>query len=180
MHGLVALFLGMIAIAIILLVIGLVALQGLVVMSRTIVASIILMTIVRPVIVAIALVTPMVVTIFVTTMLPVAQFTATRGRMLSHFLLFWLLLVLGDHLENASRLVDSLTLLKESNQLERVSRHRLVQVCELELIHLGLCEEDLFTLLLCHGYFHCSTEVATLEVAEKLYLTLHELVNWHE
>jgi hypothetical protein len=29
-------------------------------------------------------------------------------------------------------------------------------------------------------YFHHSMEVATLEVAEKLYSMLHELVNWHE
>jgi hypothetical protein len=41
-------------------------------------------------------------------------------------------------------------------------------------------EEDLFTLLLRCGYVHCSTEVVTLEVAEKLHSTLHELVHWHE
>jgi hypothetical protein len=45
---------------------------------------------------------------------------------------------------------------------------------------LRLHEEDLFTLLLGHGYVHCSTEVVTLEVAEKLHLTPHELVHWHE
>jgi hypothetical protein len=33
---------------------------------------------------------------------------------------------------------------------------------------------------LCHGYFHHSTEVATLEIAEKLYSTPHELLHWHE
>jgi hypothetical protein len=99
---------------------------------------------------------------------------------LSHFLLFWLLLVLGNLLENTSRLVSCLTLLKESNHLERVGRHPLVQVCELELMCLGMRKEDLFTLLLCHGYFHCSTEVATLEVAEKLHLTLHDFVHQHE
>ncbi len=58
--------------------------------------------------------------------------------------------------------------------------HRLVQVRKLKLMRLGLREEDLFTLLLCRGYFHCLTEVATLKIAEKLSLTLHELVDWHE
>jgi hypothetical protein len=48
------------------------------------------------------------------------------------------------------------------------------------LMRLGLQEEDLITLLLCHGYFHHSTEVATLEIAEELYLTPHELVHRHE
>jgi hypothetical protein len=99
---------------------------------------------------------------------------------LSIFLLFWLLLVLGNLLTNASCLVDCLTLLKESDQLEPVSRHHLVQVCELESMRLGLRKEDLFTLLLHREYFHCSTEVATLEVAEKLYSMPHELVHWHE
>ncbi len=59
---------------------------------------------------------------------------------MSRFLLFWLLLVLDNLLENTSRLVGCLTLLKESDQLERVSRHRLVQVRELELMRLGLEE----------------------------------------
>ncbi len=118
MHGLVALFLEVTTLAIILFVIGLVALQVLVVASRTIVALIVLMTIVRSAIVAIALVALMVVAIFMTTMLLVAWFTATRSRKLSHFLLFLLLLVLGDLLKNASHLVGCLTLLEESNQLE--------------------------------------------------------------
>ncbi len=47
-------------------------------------------------------------------------------------------------------------------------------------MRLRLREEDLFTLLLCHRYIHCSAEVATLEVAEKLYSTPHELMHWHE
>jgi hypothetical protein len=46
MHGLIALFLEVFALAIILLVVGLVALQVLVVASRTIMASIILMRII--------------------------------------------------------------------------------------------------------------------------------------
>ncbi len=73
-----------------------------------------------------------------------------------------------------------MTLLEESNKLERVSRHHLVQVRKLELMLLGLCKEDLFTLLLPRGYFHCSTEVATLRIAEQLYSTLLKLVHWHE
>ncbi len=47
-------------------------------------------------------------------------------------------------------------------------------------MHLRLCKEDLFTLLLCHGYVHHLTEVVALEVAKKLYLTTHELMHWHE
>jgi hypothetical protein len=47
-------------------------------------------------------------------------------------------------------------------------------------MHLGLQEEELFTLLLLHGYIHCSTEESTLEIAEKLHLMPHELVHWHE
>jgi hypothetical protein len=90
-----------------------------------------------------------------------------------------ILLVIGNLLKNTS-LVGHLTLLKESNHLELVGRCHLVQVCELELMCLGLCKEDLFTLLLCRGYFHRLTEVATLKVAEKLYLTPHEHMHWHE
>jgi hypothetical protein len=103
----------------------------------------------------------------------------TCDRKLSRFL-FLRLLVLGGLLKNASRLVSCLTLLEEGNHLERVSRHRLVQVGELVLVRLGLRKEDLFTLLLRCRYVHCSTEVATLEVVEKLYLTPHELMDWHE
>ncbi len=47
-------------------------------------------------------------------------------------------------------------------------------------MRLGLHKEDLFTLLLRCGYIHCPTEVATLEVAEKLHSTPHELVHRHE
>jgi hypothetical protein len=138
MHGLVALFLEMIAVAIILLFVGLAALQVLVVAPRTIVALILLMTTVRLAIIAIALVALMVVAIFVAWMLLVAPFTATCGRKMSHFLLFRLLLVLGNLLKNASRLVGCLTLLEESNELEPISRHHLVQVRKLELTRLGL------------------------------------------
>jgi hypothetical protein len=101
------------------------------------------------------------------------------NKKLSHFPFLWLL-VLGNLLKNASRLVGCLTLLKEGNHLERVSRHHLVQVGQLVLVCLGLREEDLFTLLLRRRYVHCSTEVTTLKVAEKPYLTLHELVHRHD
>jgi hypothetical protein len=73
MHGLINFFLGVIALAIILLAIGLGALQVLVVTSRAIMALIVLMTIVAgSAIVVVALVAPMVGAIFTTTMLPVA------------------------------------------------------------------------------------------------------------
>ncbi len=93
---------------------------------------------------------------------------------MSRTLFLWLLLVLGDLLKNTSPLVGCLTLLKEGNHSEWVGRYRLVQVGELVLVCLRLCEEDLFTLLLCGGYIHCLMEVVTLKVAEKLHLTLHE------
>ncbi len=105
---------------------------------------------------------------------------ATCGRKMSHFPFLWLLLFLGNLLKNASRLIGCLTLLKESNHPERVGRHCLVQVGKLVLVHLRLREEDLFTLLLHHGYVHHSTEVVTLKVAEKLHSTLCELVHRNE
>ncbi len=51
---------------------------------------------------------------------------------------------------------------------------------QLILVHLRLCKEDLFTLLLSCGYVHCLTEVVALKVAEKLYSTMHELMHQHE
>jgi hypothetical protein len=72
MHGLVTHFFGVIALAIILLVVGLCAFQVLVVTSRTIVVSIVLMTIVGLAIVAVALVALIIVAIFMTAMLMVA------------------------------------------------------------------------------------------------------------
>ena len=47
-------------------------------------------------------------------------------------------------------------------------------------MRLGLRKEDLFTLLLCHGYVHRLTEVVTLKVAEKLHSMPHDLVHRHE
>ncbi len=164
MHGLVTLFLEVIPLAIILLVIGLVAPHVLVVTSRAIVAPIVLMTIVGSLIVAVTLVTLMIVAIFTAAMLGVAWFTAMCNRKLSRFP-FLLLLILGNHLKNASHLVGCLTLLKEGNRLEQVSRHHFVQVSKLVLVQLGLCKDNLFTFLLRRRYVHCSTEVTTIKVA---------------
>jgi hypothetical protein len=179
-HGLVTLFLQVIMLAIILLVLGLVVPCILVVASTTIMVSIASMTMVRLGIVAIMLIPLMVIAIFVATVLLVAQFTATCSRNMSRTLFLWLLLVHGNLLKNASHLVGRLTLLEEGNHSEWVGRHRLVQVGKFVLVRLRLREEDLFTLLLRHGYVHCSMEVVTLEVAEKLHLTPHELVYQHE
>jgi hypothetical protein len=103
-----------------------------------------------------------------------------RGRKMSRFLFFWLLLILYDLIKNASCLVSCLTLLKEGNHSERVGRHRLVQIGKLVLVHLRLRKEDLFTLLLCRGYVHHSKEVVTLKVAERLHSMPHEPVHWHK
>jgi hypothetical protein len=179
-HGLVTLSLEVITLAIILLVVGLVVPHVLAVALTMIMALIALTTIVRLAIVTITSVALMVVVIFVAMVLLVAQFTATCSRNMSRTLFFWLLLVLGNLLKNTSHLVGCLTLLKEGNHSERVSRYHFVQVGKLVLVHLRLREEDLFTLLLRHGYVHRLTEVVTLEVAERMHLMLHELVHRHE
>ncbi len=180
MHGLVTLFLEVIVLAIILLVVGLAVPHVFVVASTTFIALIVLMMIIRLAIVTITSVALMVIAIFVATVLLVARFTATCCRNMSCTLFLWLLLVPGSLLENASHLVGCLTLLKEGNHSEWVGRYHLVQVGKLVLVRLGLHEEDLFTLLLRRGYIHHLTEVVTLKVAEKLHLTPHELVHWHE
>jgi hypothetical protein len=87
-HGLVALFLEVIALAIILLFVGLAVLRVLIVSKRTIVALIVSMTIVGPSVVAIALVASMVAMILVLAMLLVAQFMAMHGRKMSRLLFF--------------------------------------------------------------------------------------------
>jgi hypothetical protein len=71
-HGLVTLFLEVIALAIMLLVVGLFAPHVLVVASKTIVAPIILMTKVGSSIIAVASVALVIVAIFTTAMLTVA------------------------------------------------------------------------------------------------------------
>ncbi len=178
-HGLVTIFLEVITLAIVLLVVGLVVPRVLVVALTMIMASIVLMMIIRSGIVAITLVALMIIAISVVTVLLVARFTATCCRNMSHTLFFWLLLVLGNHLKNASCLVGCLTLLKKGDHSEQVGRYCLVQVGKLVLVCLRLREEDLFMLLLCRGYIHCSTEVVTFKVAEKLHSTPHELVHRH-
>ncbi len=82
----------MIALVIILLVVGLVAPHILVVVSRTIVATIVSMRIVGSLIITVALVTLVIVAIFPTSMLIVAQFAATCDRKLSRFPFLWLLI----------------------------------------------------------------------------------------
>jgi hypothetical protein len=179
-HSLVALYLEVIALAIILFFVGLAVLRVLIVATRTIVVSIVSMAIVELSVIAIALVASMIVTILVATMLLAAQFMATHGRKMSRLPLLQLISVLGNLLKNASHFVGQLTLLENGNELERVGGHHLVCIHKLKLMQLGLHKEDLFTLLLCHGYLHCLMEVATDKIADKLYLTLHELVHWHE
>ncbi len=180
MHGLVTLFLEVIVLAIILLVVGLAVPCVLVVTLTMIMTLIVSMTIIRLAIIAIMSIALMVIAIFLATVLLVARFMATCCRNMSRTLFLWLLLIPGNLLENASRLVGCLTLLEEGNHSEWVGRYCLVQVSELVLVRLGLCEEDLFTLLLRRGYVHRLTEVVTLKVAAKLHLTPHELVHWHE
>ncbi len=105
---------------------------------------------------------------------------AMRDEKMSCLLLFWLFFVLGNLLKNASRFVGCLTLLKKSDELERVRGHCLVCIRELKLICFGLREEDLFTLGLRCGYLHGSTEVASIKIADEMYLMPHELMHWHE
>jgi hypothetical protein len=149
-HGLVALFLKVITLAIIFLLIGLVALVVLFVAIRMIMALIVMMTTVGSSILAIALVTLMVLRLLVT-MLPVAQIMAACDGKMSRLLLFWLLIVLGNLLTNACLFIGSLTLLKKGNTPKRVRGHHLVCLRKLKLMHLGMHKEDLFALLLLHG-----------------------------
>jgi hypothetical protein len=173
------LFFEVIILAIILLLIELIALIVLVVVTRMILASIVLMTIVVLLVITIMSVALMMVALLVTKLL-VARVTAAPIGKMSCLLLFWLLPVLGDLLKNASRFIGSLTLIKKGNALKWVCGHHLVCLRKLKLMRLGLRKEDLFALLLCHGQLHCSMEIATVEVAEELYLTPHELMHRHE
>jgi hypothetical protein len=93
MHGLVAIYLEVIALANILLLAGLFVLVVLVFATRMIVASIVLITIVMSLVIAIALVASMVVAILAM-MLPVTWVTAAWDRKMSHLLLFWPFLLL--------------------------------------------------------------------------------------
>jgi hypothetical protein len=87
-QGLAALFLEVIALAFILLLIGLAVLRVLVVATRMIVAPIVSMMIVGLLVVATQSVESMIVAILVATMLLVAQFTAGRDGKMSGLLLF--------------------------------------------------------------------------------------------
>jgi hypothetical protein len=64
------------------------------------------------------------------------------------FLFFWLLFVLGNLLKNTSRFVGYLTLLKKSNELERVHGHHLVHLRKLKLLALG-CAKEICSLFSC-------------------------------
>jgi hypothetical protein len=114
-HGRVALFLEVIALAIILLFVGLAALRVLILATRTIVALIVLMPIVGSLIVVIVLVALMVVAILVATVLLVAWFMARCSGKMSCLLFFWLHFVFGNLFKNASHCVGRLTLFEESN-----------------------------------------------------------------
>ena len=93
---------------------------------------------------------------------------------MSHLLLFWLFVLL-DLVKDADHFIGSLTLLKKGDEPKQVCGHRLV--C---FPINWLREEDLFTLLLHSGQLNCSTDVATVKVAEELYLMPHEFMHQHE
>ncbi len=105
---------------------------------------------------------------------------ALHGRNMSRLLFLQLLFVLSNLLKNASCFVGRLTLLEENNKLGRVHMHHLVCICKLKLMCLWLRKEHLFTLLFCCGQLHGLMGVATLKIADELYSTLHEHKNWHE
>jgi hypothetical protein len=123
MYGLVALFLEVIALAIILFLVGLFVLVVLFFATRVIVASIVSMTVVMLLVIAIVLVASMVVAVLAT-MLPVAQIAAVRNGKMSRFLLFWLFFFL-DLLKDSGRFIGSLTLLKKGDEPKWVRVHRL-------------------------------------------------------
>jgi hypothetical protein len=175
MHGLVTLFLEVIALMNILLLLRCFVLVVLVFVMRVAVALIFLMMIVRSLVVVVALVASMVVMILAT-MLPIAQITAAHDRKMSHLLLIQLVLLL-DLLKDAGRFIGSLALLKKANKPKRVHGRILLCLRKLELMCLGLHEEDLFGLLLRCGQLHHLTDVATVKVYKEQYSTLHELMH---
>jgi hypothetical protein len=128
-------------------------------------------------VVAIALVALMLVAVLAT-MLLVAQITAGSNRKMSRLLLSLLLFVL-DLVKDTDCFISSLTLLKCYDP-QRVCGHHFVCFSELVLMRLGLRKEDLFGLLLCCGQLHHLTDIATVEVVEKLFLTPHEFIHRHE
>jgi hypothetical protein len=176
-HGIITLFLEVIALAIILLLVGL-FLVVLVFMTRVIVVLIVLILTVMLPVIPIALVTFMVVVVLAT-MLPVACITAASNGKMSRLLLFWLLF-LHDLVKVSGCFIGSLTLFEKSYEPKRVGGHCFVHFCKFVLMRLWLCEEDLFGLLLCCGQLHHVTDIATVKVAEELYLTPHEFIYWHD
>jgi hypothetical protein len=153
-----------IALAVILLLVGLFVLVVLVFAMRVIVALIVLMTIVMSLVIAIALVALMVVAILAA-MLQVARITAACNRKMSRLLLFGLFLCI-DLLKDASCFTGSLTLLKKGNEPKQVSGYHLVCLHKLVLMCLGLCTENLSDLLLRYGKLHRLIDVATVKVNE--------------
>ncbi len=146
MHGLVTLFLEVIALAIILLLVGIFVLVVLVFVTRIIVTLIVSIATVILLVVRITLVASMVVAVLVA-ILPVAQIMDASDRKMSHLLLFWLIFLL-DLVKNAVCFIGSLTLLKKGDEPKWVHGHCLVCFCKLVLIHLGLRKED-FLLFSC-------------------------------
>jgi hypothetical protein len=179
-HGIVTLFLEVIALAIIHLLIGLVALVVFVIVMRMIVSLIILMAIVRSLVIAIGLVTLMII-VLLAKMLPVAQIMAVHDGWWAIFFFFGCFLSLGIFSRMPVALSAAWHCSKKGNKPKRVHGHCFVCLCKLKVMCLWLHKEDLFALLLRHGQLHHSTDVATtVKVAEKLYLTPHELMHWYE
>jgi hypothetical protein len=145
-HGLITLLLDVIALAIILLLVRVFVLVVLVFAARVVMVLIVLMLTVVLSVVVIKLVASMVVGVLVT-MLPVTQIAAVSKGKMNHLLLF-LLLLLRDLVKVAGCFTSSLTLLKKGYEPKRVRGHCLVCFCKLVLMHLVLCKEDLFALLL--------------------------------
>jgi hypothetical protein len=172
------LFLEVIVLVIILLLVGLFVLLVLVFAGRVVVALIVSMLAVMSLVIAIVLVTSMVVAVLAM-ILSVAQITAASDGKMSRHHLFQLLFLL-DLVKDAGRFIVSLTLLEKGCEPKWIHRHCLVCFRKLVLMHLGLCKEDLLTLLLHCGQIHRLTDIDTVEVAEELYSTLHELIHRHK
>ncbi len=124
MHGLVIVFLEMVAIVIILLLVGPFVLVILVFAIRVIVALIILMATAVLLVIAIAS-TALMVDAILEMMLPVALITAASNMKMSRLLLFWLLFLL-DLVKDAGCFIGSLTLLKKGYMQKQVCGHCLV------------------------------------------------------
>jgi hypothetical protein len=136
LHGLVTLFLEVIALAITLLLVGLFAFVVLVFATRVIMALIFSMLTVMLSFFAMMSVASMVVTIFAT-MLPVAQILAASNSKISRILLFQLFFLL-DLVKDVGRFISSLTWLKEGHEPKRVCGHHLDCFHKLVLMRLAL------------------------------------------